>query len=63
MSHFVNRIIFSSRKQDPMGLFAALINGGGSLWRWCPGCLRGQQYIRVNAGTIRCLACGRQTIG
>ena len=46
-----------------MGFFAALMNGGGSLWRWCPGCLREQQYIRLNAGTIRCLACGRQTIG
>ncbi len=46
-----------------MSLFANWINGGGSLRRWCPGCLREQQYLRVNASTMRCLVCGRQTIG
>lgn len=43
--------------------FFANLNSGGSLWRWCPGCMREQQYVRVNASTIRCLVCGRQTIG
>lgn len=46
-----------------MSVVTAPANGGASLFRWCPGCRREQQYLRVTAGTIRCLACGRQTVG
>lgn len=31
--------------------------------KYCPGCMRNTYHIRVNAMTVRCEVCGRQSIG
>jgi ribosomal protein L37AE/L43A len=31
--------------------------------KFCPNCLRVTRHIRVNASTMRCEVCGRNSVG